>query len=105
MCGIAGMASLAGRPVSGLEAGLDVMNSLISHRGPDGSGSWRHESRRVGLTHRRLEIIDLETGAQPMQSAAGDWITYNGEIYNYVELKTRAASRRVLTTTDRKSVV
>ena len=63
------------------------MNELIAHRGPDGEGSWIHEDRRVGFTHRRLTIIDLETGDQPMTDGAGNWITYNGEIYNYLELR------------------
>ena len=60
MCGIAGMMSLAGKPVPGLDAGLDVMNSLISHRGPDGFATWHHPSSQVGFLHRRLAIIDLD---------------------------------------------
>jgi len=105
MCGIAGMLSLADRPVRGLDAGLDAMNSLISHRGPDGSGTWRHESGRVGLTHRRLEIIDLHTGAQPMQGEAGDWITYNGEIYNYIELREELGASSFRTTSDTEVIL
>ena len=67
MCGIAGIVSLSGKPVPGLEASLDVMNSLLSHRGPDGSATWHHPGGQVGLMHRRLAIIDLTTGDQPMQ--------------------------------------
>ena len=99
------MLSLADRPVQGLDAGLDAMNSLISHRGPDGSGTWRHESGRVGLTHRRLEIIDLHTGAQPMQGESGDWITYNGEIYNYIELRDELGASSFRTTSDTEVIL
>jgi len=105
MCGIAGMISLTGKPVAGLDVGLDAMNSLISHRGPDGSGTWRHQSGRVGLTHRRLEIIDLQTGAQPMQGEAGEWITYNGEIYNYIELRDELGAASFRTTSDTEVIL
>ncbi len=87
MCGIAGCVSLTDRPIGGLDGRLQVMNDLIRHRGPDGHATWRHPGRQVGLTHRRLTIIDLATGDQPMTDEAGNWITYNGEIYNYVELR------------------
>ena len=87
MCGIAGIVSLSGKPVPGLDASLDVMNTLLSHRGPDGSASWRHPAGQVGLMHRRLAIIDLTTGDQPMQGRNGDWITANHEIYNYIEVR------------------
>ena len=86
MCGIAGAINLRGERIPDLERRLEVMNSLISHRGPDDSGTWVHEGGHVGLTHRRLSIIDLEHGHQPMSDEAGRWISYNGEIYNYPEL-------------------
>ena len=65
---------------------------LMSHRGPDGAGYWLGESAdglyQIGLGHRRLSIIDLEGGAQPMWSADGSiGVTFNGEIYNYIELR------------------
>src|SRR5258707_3816545 len=61
----------------------------MANRGPDGASQWISSDRRVGLAHRRLAIIDLsETGAQPMATADGRLtITYNGEIYNYRELR------------------
>src|SRR4249919_2450706 len=58
----------------------------IAHRGPDASDEWREDN--VFLGHRRLSIIDLTTGDQPMQSSDGRYIiVFNGEIYNFVELR------------------
>jgi asparagine synthase (glutamine-hydrolysing) len=83
MCGIAGYAGAFAREL------LGRMNAAIAHRGPDGEGSYFSADGRVGLTHRRLAIIDLSpTGAQPMaDQVTGVTITYNGEIYNYRELR------------------
>jgi asparagine synthase (glutamine-hydrolysing) len=105
MCGIAGAISLNGDRIPALTSSLDVMNDLIRHRGPDGSGSWLHASGRVGLTHRRLEIIDLETGDQPMTTDRGDWITYNGEIYNYIELRDELGASSFRTTSDTEVIL
>lgn len=85
MCGIAGKLQLEdGR---GVDPGLmDRMLSVIRHRGPDGQG--RYLSGPVGLGHRRLAIIDLSTGDQPMANENGTvWLVYNGEIYNFPELR------------------
>ena len=84
MCGIAGLARVDGAPVDG--ALLRRMTDVIAHRGPDGDGF--HLDGPVGLGHRRLAIIDLVTGDQPMASADGAvWLVFNGEIYNYRELR------------------
>ncbi len=88
MCGFFGFLVSQARslPSGGRELarGLDA----IRHRGPDGSGQWLSSDGRVGLGHVRLSIIDLETGAQPMHSDDGRYtIVYNGEIYNFVELR------------------
>jgi len=89
MCGIAGLYAYldVAPPVDRAE--LSRMNARMAPRGPDGSGDWFSADGRVGFTHRRLAIIDLsERGAQPMHSADGLLtITFNGEIYNYKELK------------------
>ena len=69
MCGVGAILSLTGAPVPDLAARLDLMNTLQRHRGPDGVGAWAHPSGRVGLAHRRLSIIDIEGGAQPMGDA------------------------------------
>ena len=105
MCGIGGMLSLDRQPLSGLDGGLSVMNQLIRHRGPDGSGQWTHPRRHVGFTHRRLNIIDLTTGDQPMHDEAGNWITYNGEIYNYIELRDELGAGRFTTTSDTEVIL
>jgi asparagine synthase (glutamine-hydrolysing) len=88
MCGIAGQTHLQRAPIPGLERALATMSRLIAHRGPDGDGCWRGAGDAVGLVHRRLAIIDLSpAAAQPMHGGAGLTITYNGEIYNYRELR------------------
>ena len=64
------------------------MSDLIAHRGPDDAGVWVHERGHVGFGHRRLSIIDPSpAGHQPMRDDAGRWVTYNGEVYNYPELR------------------
>lgn len=87
MCSIAGMISLAGEKIPALKGKLAVMNEIQAHRGPDGEGLWTREAENVGFAHRRLSIIDLETGKQPMTDGHGNWVCYNGEIYNYIELR------------------
>lgn len=87
MCGIAGIVDLSNGVVPRLAHRLDVMNDLQRHRGPDGLGTWTHEAGHVGIAHRRLAVLDLSTGDQPMTDVAGNWISFNGEIYNYRELR------------------
>jgi asparagine synthase (glutamine-hydrolysing) len=86
MCGIVGMAvrSPVGQPDV-----LTVMRDALVHRGPDDAGVWWAPDRRVGLANRRLAIIDLSPGGhQPMADVSGQlWITYNGEIYNYLDVR------------------
>src|ERR1700740_2381882 len=86
MCGINGIISSQLSEKEGKEK-LLAMNSCLSHRGPDADGSWN--SKNTFLGHRRLSIIDLsETSNQPMLSNDGRYvIVYNGELYNYKELK------------------
>ncbi len=85
MCGIAGIISYQERSLS---AEIARMTDLMVHRGPDGEGSFVSECRRVGLGHRRLSIIDLhDSGRQPMFYADRYVLSFNGEIYNYLELR------------------
>jgi len=93
MCGIAGLINLNGDPVSPVV--LKKMTDAIAHRGPDGEGNWIEG--HVGLGHRRLAIIDLSpAGQQPMISADHRWVlSYNGEVYNYRELRTELEAEGV----------
>ncbi len=84
MCGIAGIYHLDGQPAA--KAHLLKMTSCLTHRGPDGEGLFTDGP--VGLGHRRLAIIDLATGSQPMLNEDRSLaITFNGEIYNYREIR------------------
>jgi len=85
MCGIVGIADFSGLSRAD-NAFLNNATQLMSHRGPDGQGVWIEN--RVGFGHRRLSIIDLAGGAQPMHDATDRYtITFNGEIYNYKDLR------------------
>ena len=95
MCGIAGF---AGR---GDPAILRRMTAAIAHRGPDADGHWVDESAGVFLGHRRLSIVDLSGGAQPMWTRDGQLgVTFNGEIYNHAELRAELKARGCEFTTD-----
>lgn len=84
MCGISGVVLKSGSGVDRVE--LERMNTLISHRGPDGEGYYYYQN--IGFGHRRLAILDLsEHGHQPMFYLSKYVITYNGEIYNFLEIK------------------
>ena len=85
MCGIAGIFNLGGQPAD--KDTLRAMNDRLVHRGPDGGALVTRGP--VGLAHRRLSIIDLsENGRQPMCNEDGTvWLTFNGEIYNFQELR------------------
>jgi asparagine synthase (glutamine-hydrolysing) len=88
MCGIAGIVDLNYVPLPTPDSLLSVMDRYLAHRGPDGHGLWINENKSVGLLHRRLAIIDLSnSGHQPMLGPNQTVITYNGEIYNYIELR------------------
>jgi asparagine synthase (glutamine-hydrolysing) len=87
MCGIAGIVNLRRQEVE--PAQISRLVNLLAHRGPDGAGIWFNAERNVAFGHRRLAIIDPgPTGYQPMASADGRYvITFNGEIYNFLELR------------------
>ena len=104
MCGICGIYNLDGRPVQ--EDELQAMNRTLVHRGPDGEGVY--VSGAIGLGHRRLSIIDLETGDQPMASPDGSvQVVFNGEIYNFLELKRDLEARgcRFATRSDTETII
>jgi asparagine synthase (glutamine-hydrolysing) len=85
MCGLAGIYNLEREGEIPLDS-LKKMIAMVRHRGPDGFGFYR--DRRVGLAHARLSIIDLEGGWQPVHNEDKSvWIVFNGEIFNYLELR------------------
>ena len=91
MCGITGYLNRDGAPA--VAAIVQAMTDAVAHRGPDGEGVWTDGP--VGLGHRRLAIIDLsDAAAQPMLSADGNFaLNYNGEVYNFRELRTELQAR------------
>jgi len=104
MCGISGILKLDSSAAD--DGRLRRMIATLRHRGPDGDGI--HLSGPVGLAHARLSIIDLSGGAQPMSSADGSlWITFNGEIFNYIELQEELQSKgyRFLTRSDTEVIL
>jgi asparagine synthase (glutamine-hydrolysing) len=106
MCGIFGFLLDSSRQFELSTESLDVGLARIRHRGPDGTGKWVSRNGQVGLGHVRLSIIDLETGAQPMHSADGRYtIIYNGEIYNYIELRAELGEDSFRTHSDTEVVL
>ena len=106
MCGIAGIAALEAGASGPTREALVRMASAQVHRGPDELGVYRDE--RTGLAHARLSIIDVATGQQPMQGAEDHaWIVFNGEIFNYVELREEliAAGHRFRTRSDTEVIL
>jgi asparagine synthase (glutamine-hydrolysing) len=92
--------------VPDLDRKLNVMNQLIRHRGPDGDANWSNFADTVGLVHRRLSIIDLSpSGAQPMTDHMGNWIVFNGEIYNYIELRQELGVENFSTSSDTEVIL
>ena len=95
MCGIAGFSGFGDRGI------LGRMTDAIRHRGPDAEGHWVAESEGVFLGHRRLSIVDLSGGAQPMWTADGEvGVVFNGEIYNHAELRAELKTRGCQFVTD-----
>ena len=106
MCGISGLANWGDRET------LERMTAVQSHRGPNDSGLWEHRSPDgfyIGLGSRRLAILDLSSdGHMPMSNEDGSvWITYNGEIYNFADLRRELESKghRFASHTDTEVIV
>lgn len=95
MCGIAGIMRRGGAPAD--RAVVQRMIDALAHRGPDGEGI--HLQGAIALAHRRLSIIDLQTGDQPFHDPAGNTLIGNGEVYNYIELRADLAGQVTFTTT------
>ena len=104
MCGIAGFVNRAGQGAD--RAIVERMTAALAHRGPDGDGFYC--AGPVALGHRRLSIIDVTGGAQPMANEDGTiWVTYNGELYNELEIRPQleAKGHRYQTVSDTESLV
>ena len=89
MCGFAGFLSASTRGIQATDEAVEPMIRCLAHRGPDQQGIWTSAEDGIALGFRRLAIVDLtEEGHQPMRSASGRFVlTFNGEIYNFWELR------------------
>ena len=105
MCGIAGIFNLDRTPSSRFEERLSIMNQIQKHRGPDGEGIWTHRNKMLGLSHVRLSIIGLKSGHQPMISESKNVVTFNGEIYNYKELRKEIGETNFKTNSDTEVIL
>lgn len=106
MCGIFGVFPPRCWPVDRLTVEVTGGLQRIRHRGPDGDGVWIDPSGQVGLGHARLAIIDLDRGQQPMQSCGRRYsIVFNGEIYNYLELRAELGIERFFTNSDTEVIL
>jgi asparagine synthase (glutamine-hydrolysing) len=106
MCGIAGAIALQPDVEAPSREAVERMVGAMAHRGPDECGRYRDD--RVALGHARLAIIDVATGQQPMSDASGErWLVFNGEIFNYVELRAEliAAGHRFRTESDTEVII
>ena len=106
MCGIAGILRLKDALPPPSRASLEAMAGALRHRGPDEFGLYRDAT--AGLAHARLSIIDLATGQQPLSNEDGTlWVSFNGEIFNYVELRAQllAAGHTFRTQSDTEVIV
>src|SRR6187455_290281 len=104
MCGIAGIMSRDGRPVT--QEQIERMCSTLIHRGPDDGGTF--VASGIGLGMRRLSIVDLSTGQQPLSNEDGSvWVVFNGEIYNHAEIRREleAHGHRYRTKSDTETIV
>ena len=105
MCGIAGIMTAENAPPVDF-AELRKIIAMLEHRGPDGYGLYR--DARIGLAHARLSIIDLASGDQPLSTPDGKiWLSFNGEIFNYIELRQQlmALGHRFSTTSDSEVIL
>src|SRR5919202_1151113 len=105
MCGIGGAVSLSLSPLRNAQGTVELMNDLLRHRGPDGEATWVHDHAVAAFAHRRLAIIDLDSGDQPMTDGGGNWVTHNGEIYNYIELRGLLGKDRFHTSSDTEVIL
>ena len=105
MCGIAGILKKNNNDVVDIIQ-LKKMSEIIAYRGPDASGIYINQQKKIGLAHRRLSIVDLSSNAnQPMRDEAGNWIVFNGEIYNYKEIISKLNLSNLKTKSDTEIIL
>ena len=103
MCGISGILSLNGKPINNLENKIKLMTSLLYHRGPDQEGILVTQNHNFGLSNNRLSIVSPKEFIDlPFSKNNTEYLSFNGEIYNYLTLKKSLESRgvRFKTSTD-----
>ena len=106
MCGIAGFLPSESVCAERINSVIKIMNHMQAHRGPDDRGLWIDKDAKIGLGHVRLSIIDLFKGHQPMVAeSSGLVIVYNGEIYNYIELRQTLGIEKFKTTSDTETIL
>lgn len=105
MCSIFGVIDLLENPISGLSKRIETGNKILKHRGPDASNVWIRESGNIGFGHNRLSIIDLSSGHQPMVDKIKNCLVFNGEIYNYLELRSEIGAEKFITLSDTETIL
>jgi asparagine synthase (glutamine-hydrolysing) len=105
MCGIFGVLASALRGQDALRGEVKRGLDQLRHRGPDGTGSWVAGSGDVAFGHMRLSVIDLDSGEQPMSFDDRYTIVYNGEVYNYIELREELGAGDFRTTSDTEVIL
>ena len=105
MCGIFAIIKKSSDKSASLHQAVESGLERIRHRGPDGSNVWTSPEQSVGFGHVRLAIVDIETGAQPMSLEDGTTIIFNGEIYNYLELRQELGVDSFVTSSDTEVIL
>ena len=95
MCGISGIISLDGKQINNLEKKIKLMTQLLRHRGPDQEGIFISKKRNIGLSNNRLSIVAPKENIDlPFTKNKNEFLSFNGEIYNYLSLKEELEKKR-----------
>ena len=96
MCGLSGIINIKNKPIKNLEIKIDIMTSLLNHRGPDYSGKYYNKNKSFGLSNNRLSIVaPKEKVNLPFSRDNNYFLSFNGEIYNYIKLKKKFENRGI----------
>ena len=88
MCGISGILSLNGKPINNLDNKINLMTKLLHHRGPDQEGAFISSDKKFGLSNNRLSIVSPKENINlPFSKNNNQFLSFNGEIYNYLDLR------------------